>query len=97
MAGFISGEGCFSVHTTKSDNGKQNLVSLSFRVSQHIRDEELLKSFVNFFGCGFFNYHNSNKKSGVFIVRKFQDNFEKIIPFFRDHKIKGIKGKDFND
>jgi hypothetical protein len=43
MAGFISGEGSFSIIEDK-------YISLSFRVSQHSKDEELLKSFVNYFG-----------------------------------------------
>ena len=54
MAGFVSGEGSFSVYTTSDDK----YVSLSFRVSQHNKDKQLLKSFVDFFGCGGFNYHN---------------------------------------
>nr|UPX01804.1 LAGLIDADG endonuclease [Fusarium cortaderiae] len=47
MAGFVSGEGSFSVYTTSDDK----YVSLSFRVSQHNKDKQLLKSFVDFFGC----------------------------------------------
>lgn len=75
MAGFISGEGSFSVVDDKT-------ISLSFRVSQHNKDEELLKSFVNYFGCGNFNYHNKDKKAVIFVVRKFEDINSLIIPFF---------------
>ena len=49
MAGFVSGEGSFSINTSIQAENKS--VSLSFRVSQHIKDEELLKSFVNYFGA----------------------------------------------
>lgn len=66
MAGFVSGEGSFSVVGDK-------FISLSFRVSQHNKDEQLLKSFVDFFGCGNFNYHNKEKKAVIFVVRKFED------------------------
>jgi len=48
MAGFVSGEGSFSINTSIQAENKS--VSLSFRVYQHIKDEELLKSFVNYFG-----------------------------------------------
>lgn len=65
---------------------------MSFRVSQHAKDEQLLGSFVNFFGCGRFNYHNKEMKAVVFVVRKFKDINTKIIPFF-----KGVKHKDFLD
>jgi len=100
MAGFVSGEGCFSVQMSKYGKGKLDGVSLSFRVSQHLRDELLLRSFISFFGCGLFNYHNGKSQlgSGVFIVRKFSDIYDKILPFFKDqHPIKGIKSEDFKD
>lgn len=122
MAGFVSGEsfGCFSISMGKYGKGKLDSVSLSFRVSQHLRDELLLRSFIPFFGCGIFNYHNGSSKYlgvdflglpssssssssgakqgvGVFIVRKFADISDKILPFFKYHKIQGIKGKDFED
>ena len=97
VAGFVSGEGCFLVQMAKYGKGKLDGVSLSFKVSQHLRDELLLRSFIYFFGCGLFNYHGGNSKSGVFIVRKFSDIWHKILPFFKDHEIKGIKREDFED
>ena len=100
MAGFVSGEGCFSVQMAKYGKGKLDGVSLSFKVSQHLRDELLLRSFISFFGCGLFNYHNGKSQSGsgvVFIVRKFTDISDKILPFFKYHTIKGIKSVDFKD
>lgn len=90
MAGFISGEGSFSIVGDHS-------FSLSFRVSQHNKDEELLKSFVNYFGCGNFNYHDKDKKAVIFVVRKFSDINSKIIPFFNKYNIEGVKNKDFLD
>ena len=99
MAGFVSGEGCFLVQIAKYGKGKLDGVSLSFKVSQHLRDELLLRSFISFFECGLFNYHSGNSKigSGVFIVRKFADISDKILPFFKYHKIRGIKREDFED
>lgn len=99
MAGFVSGEGCFLVQLAKYGKGKLDGVSLSFRVSQHLRDKSLLNSFITFFGCGLFNYHSGKSKlgSGVFIVRKFADISDKILPFFKEHKIRGIKREDFED
>lgn len=46
-----------------------------------------------------FNYHGGKNKLGpaVFIVRKFEDILNKILPFFKDHEIRGIKRKDFED
>jgi|SRR3954463_16025739 hypothetical protein len=99
MAGFVSGEGCFLVQMAKYGKGKLDGVSLSFKVSQHLRDELLLRSFISFFECGLFNYHSgkSESGSGVFIVRKFADISDKILPFFKNHVIRGIKREDFED
>lgn len=99
MAGFVSGEGCFLVHLAKYGKSKLDGISLSFKVSQHLKDELLLRSFISFFGCGIFNYHSgkSHTGSGVFIVRKFEDIIDKILPFFKKHKVRGIKRKDFED
>jgi hypothetical protein len=99
MAGFVTGEGCFLVQMSKHGKGKLDGVSLSFKVSQHLRDELLLRSFISFFGCGFFNYHSGKSQtgSGVFIVRKFEDISKKLLPFFQDHMIEGVKKKDFED
>lgn len=99
MAGFVSGEGCFLVEMSKYGGDKLDRVSLTFKVSQLLRDELLLRSFISFFGCGLFNYHSGKSKlrSGVFIVRKFADISDKILPFFKDHVIRGIKREDFED
>ena len=89
------GEGSFTIHAASQLEDKS--VSLSFRVSQHSKDEQLLKSFVDFFGCGNFNYHDKKKKAVIFVVRKFGDINYKIIPFFNKYKILGAKYKDFLD
>jgi hypothetical protein len=34
---------------------------------------------------------------GQFVVSRFSDNFEKIIPFFNKYPIQGVKGLDFAD
>lgn len=99
MAGFVSGEGCFLVKMSKYGKGNLDGVSLNFKVSQHLRDEILLRSFIAFFLCGQFNYHSGKNQlgSGVFIVSQFSDISEKILPFFKDHEIRGVKREDFED
>jgi hypothetical protein len=52
MAGFITGEGCFFIKINKGRNKAGVGVQLVFQVSQHIRDEVLLKSFITYFKCG---------------------------------------------
>ena len=95
IAGFTSGDGCFKVNIKESNaykTGKR--VTLIFVLTQHIRDEALLKNLVNFFGCGqAYSYANHTE----FMCQSFKDNFEKILPFFIKYPILGIKYKDFED
>lgn len=97
MAGFVSGEGCFFIHTSKSKTQKLGIsVALNFFVVQNIRDSYLLASFAQIFGCGSFNIV---EKSGIvsFSVRNLSGITDKIIPFFEEYNIQGVKAKDFND
>lgn len=70
-------------------------VQLSFVITQHCRDAELIKSFEAYLGCG----KASITKRGevTFEVRKFLDQTEKIISFFSKYPILGVKSKDFED
>jgi hypothetical protein len=100
IAGFVSvakQEGCFFIHTSKSKTHKLGIsVALNFFVVQNIRDSYLLASFSQIFGCGSINIV---EKSGIvsFSVRNYSDITDKIIPFFEEYKIQGVKAKDFND
>lgn len=97
VAGFVSGEGCFFIEINKSKTHKLGIsVALNFNVVQNIRDIYLITSLTQIFGCGSLNVI---KKSGIvnFSVRNLADITEKIIPFFEEHNIQGVKAKDFND
>ena len=88
---------CSSSAVKKSSNYKTGYqVVLEFSVSQHRRDEQLLKGFISFFDCGKFNSY-SNINSATFRVHKFIDVQSKIIPFFQQYKIVGLKLEDFKD
>jgi hypothetical protein len=96
MAGFVTGEGCFFIKLTKGRNKAGVGVQLVFQVSQHQRDEELLRSFVTYFNCGNYN-HPLKKEWGYFQCTKYSDNYDKIVPFFIKHPIQGVKAKDLAD
>ena len=91
LAGFVDAEGCFFVTLTNNSTS----ASLIFKVTQHIRDAELLKEFINYFDCGY--YKISTNSGGDFIVTKFNDINTKIIPFFQKYTILGSKRLDFYD
>jgi len=96
MAGFITGDGCFFIKITKGRNKAGVGVQLVFQLTQHIRDEELLKSFVKFFKCGQY-LKPITKEWGYFQCTKFSDNYNIIILFCIQHPIRGLKAKDFLD
>lgn len=95
MRGFSSAEGCFLVNLPKSQSSKLKMkVQLVFQLTQHSRDEKLMRSFIDFFDCGNVFKDGNNF---VFRVTKFNDVESKIIPFFRNYLILGVKYEDFKD
>lgn len=87
ISGFVDAEVCFFV----SLRG----VSLIFKVTQHIRDDYLLKEFINYFNCG--RYSISSKMAGDYIVTNFSDINNKIIPFFNKYPLVWSKSLDLSD
>ena len=113
LAGFVSGEGCFVIKVSKSKTHKLGKsVTLNFLgprraqaqvgrppwgpVFQHKVDKNLLEKFTYFLYCGRISIKES---TGIvtFSVTNFKDITEKIIPFFQEYPILGVKAKDFED
>ena len=95
VAGFTSGDGCFKVSIRESELYKAgSRVVLIFILTQHNRDELLLKNMMNFFLCGqTFSY----KDYVEFRCQSFKKNYENILPFFYKYPILGVKAQDFRD
>ena len=68
-------------------------VTLNFKIGQHSRDAELMKSLVNYFNCGNY-YPSSTGEYGEFVVKKLSDINEKIIPFFvlQKYPLQSLRG-----
>lgn len=97
MAGFVSGEGNFSLSVTKSAASKIGFsAQLRFKITQHTRDEALLQSFIAFFENGSC-YKHPDKPICDYRCVNFEYIYNKLIPFFKEYKILGIKALDFND
>ena len=95
LAGFATGEGCFFIKTTKSSNSKQGVsVQLKFKLTQHYRDESLIRSLIDYFNSG--NVFK-NQDTYIFDVSKISDLNSKIIPFFKEYPVLGSKCQDFSD
>ena len=98
LAGFTSGEGSFVIRIEKSLTHLLGFqILLRFTLSQHYRDKQLMESLIKYLNCG--NIEKVSTRSGIvtFVVYKFHDIFEKIIPFFQKYQIIGIKSEDFKD
>ena len=52
LAGFVSGEGCFFINTFKSKTRLGMSIKLTFILTQHARDELLMRSLIEYYGCG---------------------------------------------
>ncbi len=96
LAGFTSGEGCFMVKIGKSVSHKSGYrILLEFVLTQHIRDEELMKSIISYLGCGRYIFRPSRPNYAEFTVTKFSEVNQIIIPFFEKYPIIGVKLQDF--
>ena len=93
IAGFASGDGCFTVHVRKSSASKLGFsVALSFQLDQHTRDKEFMSYLVKYFNCG----NVSNNGSCIkFTVSNLSDIISIMIPFFEKYPIQGVKALDF--
>jgi murein L,D-transpeptidase YafK len=97
IAGLTSGDGCFFVSIRNSSytvSGKS--LVLKFKIVQHSRDVELMKMLISTLGCG--RIELVLKQSAVYyVVTKYQDILEKLIPLFDNYPIKGVKALDYSD
>ena len=98
VSGFIAAEGCFYVYLSESKNRVGYSTSVMFSVCQHIRDLELIESFMTFFNCGQVKKDSRDLNSGVYFnVTSFLNILDKVIPFFEQYPIIGNKSLDYQD
>ncbi len=95
LAGFTNGEGCFFISILKSSTCKiGKAVILKFQIAQHSRDTELMKILITTLGCGRIEL-NLARSVVYFLVTRYQDITDKVIPFFDKYPIKGAKVSDY--
>jgi hypothetical protein len=93
--GFIEGEGSFWIGIIKKNNTTSRLTpNLVFQITQHERDINLIKSFIEYFGCGRIK---KEKPIVNFIVSNFSDIENKIVPFFTNYPLQGAKALNLID
>ena len=98
LAGFVDGEGYFYVKSliNKKYTTGYN-ITLVFSITQHARDEVLLRKFITLLGCGKIEKPLNRPNEVNYRVNKFSDIKDKIIPFFQKYPLQGIKFRDCLD
>jgi len=97
LAGFVSGDGSFKFILKKSSSVKVGFQSiLIFQITQHAKDEKLMKSLISYFKCGYIE-KDSRGPWLYYTISSFTDIYNIIIPFFLQYNIIGSKKLDFND
>ena len=91
IRGFIEAEGSFQVITQNNRN-----VSLKFSLTQHIKDEKLLKDIVIYLNYGRY-YKSPTRDEGQYLVTVFSDISDKLIPFLNEYPLLGVKKEDYLD
>lgn len=80
LAGFTSGEGSFMIRVSNSSQHKLNKkVQLEFNLTQHARDENLMRRIADYFNTGAVSLY---RNAFVFRVVNLTELIDKIIPFF---------------
>ena len=98
--GFVDGEGCFSCSIYR--DGKMTLrwqVRPEFAVAQGASSRDVLEDLVRFFGCGrvYSNsrYDNHRENMYRYVVRRFEELRDTIVPFFQENPLRTSKRDNF--
>ncbi len=57
----------------------------------------LLTKLIDYLGCGRLEWTSTRANEVRFVVGRFSDLAEKIIPFFHGYSLHGLKSMDFQD
>lgn len=94
FVGFVEGEGCFMVVVKQAKSKERYDISLRFTITQHNRDLVLLEGLINYLGCG---RCSLSRNEATFIVSKFSDISNKIIPLLNEYPLIGTKQANYLD
>ena len=101
IVGLTDGEGCFYVNLSKIKAYRSGWrIQLNFHIKLQEIDKSLLYAVRNTLNCGNVYFQREKRKNHVqcyrYTVSSQHDVFEKIIPFFKAHRLKtNSKNKNF--
>lgn len=101
LVGFTSGDGCFSVSVIKSKAKLGETSWIRFILTQHSRDETLMKVIADYLGWRLLIHRirkiNKDSKATYLVVQRLSDIIKIIIPIFDKYLLEGLKVKDYED
>jgi LAGLIDADG endonuclease len=100
ITGFVDGEGCFTVPIHRNPTSSVGWqVQPQFVVVQGASSVKALEALRDYFGCGRINANlrrdNHREPLYRYIVRRFVDLDEIIVPFFQNHRLWTAKRENF--
>ena len=96
IAGFVDGEGSFSVSLKPHANMKYGwAVDPVFQVYQHRKNAGILEIIRDTLKCGYIKPKSPRSDVMVYIVDNRRTLVEKIVPFFDRHKLLSSKYEDY--
>ena len=98
VAGFIDGEGCFSVSVHPHPSVRRMtrwLIAPCFQAYQHRDNVEILEDIMSFFGCGRIMPKGPKSTVMTYSVYRRRDLESVIVPFFEQHSLVSRKREDF--
>lgn len=99
VTGLVDAEGSFMVFIKLNSNNSIKLVrqiQLSFEISLHIKDIELLYKLKSFFGEAGTIFIPSTRKDARLKITALNDIFNFIIPHFKQYPLQGMKSLDYD-
>lgn len=100
LVGFVDGEGCFSCPIYRNLSMRLGWqVQPTFAVVQGGSSREALEEMVRFYGCGrvYVNRRHDNHREDLsrYLVTRFTDLRDVIVPFFEEHPLRTAKRDNF--
>ena len=96
IAGYVDGEGSFSVTVNRNSTSKLKFQLVpEFHVSQNGDRREVLDLIKRRLDCGYIKRNGRKDRAMVFVVRRRQDLLAKVIPFFEHSPLISSKQRDF--
>ena len=91
IAGFVDGEGSFSISIQRSKNVRLGIqVIPEFHVCQHRNRKEVLELIQRHLGCGYIKPNHSRNPydlTWVLVVRDLKNLEQRVIPFFEKYSL----------